>query len=378
MEAAERSMRQFAQGLRGSPSPRTRGARAGLICLAALGAWESAGAVNAIECDTGVPASAIRLFDGHDHLRITTTAEGEAALATLAAQGVSLGMLGLGTPDSSELVVALELQATSPTPFFAFVMPPPVTGGGGEKTFDATTLAFVQLQLDAGTRGIGEVSLRHSGPPLLAANIPANQATAMLLYAEAATRSLPVVIHFETRDKSAPSVDIPARLDELEAALNGNPNTQFILAHLGDTDFGTIRTLIENHDNLYADLSSRNPHFVRGWPMPLQSLSDGPTGTGNLKTGWKDLFEDHPERFLFGLDLANPDRWSQLPQVVSYYRGVLGELSQSTAEKIACKNARSLLGPVALPGPRTPWPEILVLMMLLGGAILLRRMIASA
>ena len=313
----------------------------------------------------------MRLFDGHDHLRVASTAEGEAALATLAAQGVSLGMLGLGTPESSELSVALQLQNTSATPFFAFVMPPFVPGSGGENSFDATTLAFVQLQLDAGALGIGEISLRHSGPAPLAANIPADEATAMALYTAASTRALPVVIHFETRDKSAPSVDITSRIDELRTALTAHPTTQFIWAHLGDTGPGTVRTLIEDFENLYADLSSRNPHFVRGWPLGLQSLNDGATGTGNLKTAWKDLFEDHPDRFLFGLDLANADRWAQLPQVVSYYRGVLGELSQSTAEKIACHNARSLLRPTALPGPSAPWAAILALLMLLGGAFLL-------
>lgn len=129
-----------------------------------------------------------------------------------------------------------------------------------------------------------------------------------------------------------------------------------------------MRTLIEDFDNLYADLSSRNPRYTRGWPVDLQSLSEGAAGTGNLKSDWRNLFEDHPDRFFFGLDLSNSERWAQLPLVVSYYRGVLGELSQSTAEKVACQNARALLAAAPVPGPSAPWAGILALILLFVGA----------
>ena len=56
------------------------------LCAALAATSESARAVDAIDCDTGLPAATMRLFDGHDHLRVASTAEGEAALATLAAQ----------------------------------------------------------------------------------------------------------------------------------------------------------------------------------------------------------------------------------------------------------------------------------------------------
>ena len=83
----------------------------------------------------------------------------------------------------------------------------------------------------------------------------------------------------------------------------------------------------------------------------------------------RDLFEDHPQRFLFGLDIASDDRVDQLDDVVSYYRGVLGELSQATAEKIACKNARALLTATSLPGPSGPWLSLLALLVLTAGMV---------
>ena len=323
-----------------------------------------AGASGAVDCDVGQPAARMRLFTGHDHLQEPTLVDAEAALASLSAEGVSAGLLNLGTPDSADLEISLDLQASSAYPVFAFVNPPAVTLAGGEKVFDATTLAFVRAQLNEGAVGIGEVSLRHSGPPGLAADIPADDPGAQALYSEAAARSVPVTIHFETREKSAPGVDVASRIEELRTALGLHPNTIFIWSHLGDTGPDTVRALIEEFDNLYADLSTRNPYFERGWPMGLQSLSDGPTGMGSLKVGWKNLFEDHPDRFLFGLDLASETRWLQMPDVVAYYRTVLGELSQATAEKIACENARVLLAAPAVPGPGRPGLLLLVLAIL--------------
>lgn len=354
-------------------TPRGRRIKSGLAARLVVGLlaahWASVAA--AVDCDIGEPAATMRLFNGHDHLQEPSLAAGEAALATLSAEGVSAGLLALGTPDSADLVISLGLQASSAYPVFAFVNPPAVTVAGGEKVFDATTLAFVQAQLDAGVVGIGEVSLRHSGPPALAANIPADDLGAQALYTEAAARSVPVTIHFETRDKLAPGLDVGSRVEELRSALGAHPNTVFIWAHLGDTGPETVRALIEEFDNLYADLSSRNPYFVRGWPVGLQSLSEGAAGTGNLKVAWKNLFEDHSDRFLFGLDLASEVRWAQMPDVVAYYRSVLGQLSAGAAEKIACENARALLAAPAVPGPGAPGLVLLVLAILAAALVAL-------
>jgi len=342
--------------------PRLRTAALCVLVGAATGLPVAAAhAAVTFACETGVPAATLQLFDGHDHLRVSSLAQAEIDLATLAAEGVSSGMLALGTPDSEDLAISLTLQAASAHAVFAFVNPPAVIDEMGEKTFDATTLAFVQTQLDAGARGIGEVSLRHSGPPALGADIAANDPGAMALYAEASARGVPVTIHFETRNKSAPGVDVTSRVEELRAALGANPNTIFIWSHMGDTGPATVRSLIEEFPNLYADISTRNPYYVRGWPVALQSLGDGPTGLGPLKNEWKMLFEDHPDHFLFGLDLASTARWEQLSDVMVYSRSILGELSQATAEKIGCTNAQTLLAAAPVPGPAAPGIALLVL-----------------
>ena len=345
-----------------------------LVCAAVVAGVRPAGAVNAIVCDTGLPASNLRLFHGHDHLRnITTAAEGDDKHDELAFYGVSLGMIALATPDAIANGAALAMQSQSAYPVFAFARAPTIVVGG-ETTFTSDAADIVADQLGDGATGVGEMTLRHSGPPMLAANIAANETTAMAIYALAEARGVPVSIHFETRDKSAPGVDIASRIEELRTALSANPDTIFIWAHLGDTGPATVRALIEEFDNLYADLSTRNPYYIRGWPVTLQSLSTESEGTFTLKTEWRDLFEDHSDRFLFGLDLASQDRVDQLSDVVSYYRGVLGELSQATAEKIACKNARALLTATHLPGPSGPWLSLLALLVLTAGVVGAKRL----
>jgi len=350
--------------------------RAVLLTIAgatAVAGARPAGAQDAITCDTGLPASSMRFFDGHDHLPdITNAAEGETKLDELAMEGVSLGMLALATPDPIANEAALDMQSSSAYPVFAFARAPTVLVEG-EKAFNSTTFDIVVAQLQDGATGVGEMTMRHSGPPGLAADIPADDPIAMAIYAEAGTRGVPVSIHFEIRDKSAPGVDITSRIEELRAALTANPETRFLWAHAGDTGPVAVRALMDDFDNLYADISTRNPSYIRGWPMGLQSLGAGSTGTGSLKPEWKSLFEDHADRFVFGLDLASEDREEQLSDVMIFYRGILGELSQATAENIACKNARALLTTPALPGPSGPWLGLLVLLLLGAGIAGMKR-----
>lgn len=345
-----------------------------LVALLQLGWAASALAQAAIQCDTGVPASELALFDAHDHLDTSTLEAGYDDLAALATGGVEAGAILLGPPNFNHFTFALALQAESPVAVRVFSMPPTFTAAGGVKTYTQNSVDSVKDELDAGARGIGEMKLRHSGPPVLAAEIAANQVFAMEIYALAEERGVPVTIHFETRDKSAPTVDVASRLEELSDALDTYPDANFIWAHAGDTGPLTVRAMIEGHDNLYVDLSTRNPYFIRGWSASLQSLSTGSTGMGALKTDWKDLFNDHPDRFLFGLDLANSTRWSQLGDVVGYYRGVLGQLDPDAAEKIACQNAQMLFaGPASeLPTPGPMGALFFALAAVVSATVLLR------
>ena len=129
--------------------------------------------------------------------------------------------------------------------------------------------------------------------------------------------------------------------DELERALEHNRDTTIIWAHMGDAQPPLIAEMMRRNPNLYADISIGNPLFERGFPIDQQSLIDG---DGTLKEQWRALFQEFPDRFLFGIDLGPPNRLPVLDEVVQYYWSVLAQLTPSTAEKIAYKNIKRLLG----------------------------------
>ena len=92
-----------------------------LLCAAVIAGSRTAGAVDAIACDTGLPASTMGLFDGHDHLRnITNAAEGEAKLDELAVEGIALA-----TPDG---VGEMTLRHSGPIALATDIAP-----GGGQR-----------------------------------------------------------------------------------------------------------------------------------------------------------------------------------------------------------------------------------------------------
>ena len=127
----------------------------------------------------------------------------------------------------------------------------------------------------------------------------------------------------------------------LDVALAENSLTTFIWAHLGDTSAENVDLLMEKHDNLYADLSSRNPLFDRPFDIADQQLTEA---DGTLKEDWKALFEARPERFLFGTDIGPGERHEMVPEILAYYRDLLGQLTPETAARIGHDNAQALFG----------------------------------
>jgi len=95
--------------------------------------------------------------------------------------------------------------------------------------------------------------------------------------------------------------------------------------------------MIEAHDNLYADLSCRNPFYERGdYTVEEQSMAE-PDGL-TLSPEWKALIDDHPDRFLWGTDVGPGDRYTQIVEVTDFYRTMLGQLDPGAAEGVAAAN----------------------------------------
>ena len=203
-----------------------------------------------------------------------------------------------------------------------------------ELLLDEGAVDFLRRQLDTRRMyGIGELSLRHrpfSNSPPEGDNYPANGPIAMQIYDLAASYRVPVIVHVEHEYSG-----------ELERALEHNRNTTIIWAHMGDAQTPLIAQMMQRHSNLYADISTRNPFYERRVPIEEQSLT---YEDGTLKGEWRTVFEEFPDRFLFGIDLGPPNRLAILEEVMHYYRSVLAQLTSSTAEKIAHKNIKRLLG----------------------------------
>lgn len=227
--------------------------------------------------------------------------------------------------------VALEARRADPTYVVAFAEPP-IDRQRQQLQFDDSTVGVLEQQLKAGVTGIGEIPMRHQ-PTFKGSyrGYAADGPIALAVYDLAARYHVPVNIHVE-HSYSA----------ELDRALAHNRQARIIWAHVGDGPPALVRDLMRKHQNLYADISTRNPYMKQSKPAAERLLTGE---NGAIQTPWKAVFEEFPDRFMFGLDINTPDRVAALGDIVAYYRSVLGQLSTATAEKIAGKNARALVAP---------------------------------
>ena len=181
--------------------------------------------------------------------------------------------------------------------------------------------------------GIGEISVRHrpfSGSPPAGDENAANHPILLKVYDLAAQHNVPVTLHFEHEFA-----------DELKLALEHNRSATIIWAHAGDAPGSLVRDLMKKHPNLHADISTRNPFYVRGIDTEEQSLTNA---DDTIKDDWKEVFEEFPDRFVFGFDFGTGNRYPLIDDLIEYYTDLLRQLDDATANKIAHENIERLLG----------------------------------
>ena len=180
-------------------------------------------------------------------------------------------------------------------------------------------------------RGLGEVICRHSAFQLGATgdhfrapanDVPADHPDLLESYRRTGAAGGVVTIHQEA-----------AFADELERAVRAAPDTPFIWAHAGHGGAEVTRRLLGRNPNLHADLSARSP-----WLGPGTVLL---RADGSLDAAWGAALSAFPDRFLIGLDLFVPGHYQAgyAGQMVTYYRGLLGQLEPESARLIAAGNA---------------------------------------
>ena len=106
-----------------------------------------------------------------------------------------------------------------------------------------------------------------------------------------------------------------------------SPNARILWAHAGFEHAETVRELVLLYDTLWADLSYRYDIF----------------NDDMLATEWRELLQDHADRFLLGIDPYAPQRWLQIDEVMHWQRRLLAALPPDVARKIAYQNGGRLV-----------------------------------
>jgi predicted TIM-barrel fold metal-dependent hydrolase len=255
------------------------------------------------------------LIDAHSHVPSATAidAYAEAMKRHDVARVVLLGVGGVQKDDAAWIAAAARRH---PDRVLAGVpVPDPLAADAAER-------------LEAALKGaravaVGEVHVRQVSRKI--ARDPADAAFVRVL-GVAARHGLPVVIHQEL-DAAASAA--------LERALAAERKATIVLAHAGSAAPAALEPLLDRHANLAVDLSGM--HFQR---KPALA-----TETGPLDPAWKALLERRPDRFLMGVDVWAPRLFEppMLDRLLRWTRRVLGELGTDAAERIAHRNAATLL-----------------------------------
>jgi hypothetical protein len=279
------------------------------------------------------PAWAETAYDGpfvdaHAHLRWDAGATIDHLMALYDAAGVQ-GALLFGEPWS--------LASEARDRFPGRVVPLLAEGYANALHPDSSYVhpdGLEQLLAAGVVRGLGEVICRHSAYQLgvsggyyaaPANNVPADHPQLIQAYQVAGRFGAPVNIHQEWFFTA-----------ELERAFRDAPETTFVWAHAGHGPADVTRGVLRRNPNVLADLSARTPWIGPGTVLLRPD--------GALDSSWAAVLEDYADRFLVGLDLFAPAHYlaSYVAQLVSYYRGLLGQLDPGVAHLIGHANAERI------------------------------------
>jgi predicted TIM-barrel fold metal-dependent hydrolase len=258
-----------------------------------------------------------------------------------------LGVAAAGNGARGSDDLALKFAEQYPGRFIPFGGNEPIRGfisRGGERAYTLQDPAVVEYlgRLEVALRngqfkGIGElvVNSTHSCSDK-PSKYPADSPLMHRLWALSASYGVPLSAHMDATDDS---------LAQMERLLASDRRGTWIWAHTGwsaDSSPTLLRRLLQAHPNLFCELSGRESirRKYRGDP-----IDEG----GMLKPTWKALLEEFPDRFVIGTDI-DPATLETYREEIGYWRGILTQLSPTTAAKLAHENAKRLLKLSAVAG----------------------------
>ena len=157
----------------------------------------------------------------------------------------------------------------------------------------------------------------------------------------AKNKNWPFIIHIEF---SAIGNDKIIFMNKFKKFLFENPDTVFVLNHIGQLNTNEVNSLINEFPNINFITAHTNPIVLNRSSQPWTNMFDGNIFTGyKLNNNWKELIIKYPNRFILGFDNVFPEHWGDLYlDQVSLWKETLNKLPLNVAKKVAFENAQRL------------------------------------
>lgn len=193
---------------------------------------------------------------------------------------------------------------------------------------DPKILTMLEEYLKKGIfKGIGEISVTHfperSFPE---ADLSPTSSLMKGIMKLAEKYRVPITIHCEI-----------TRIREFSELLNEFKKVRVIWAHGGYTPYFLAKRMLENHANLYYELSART--WLNHPRSPDYTIFKN---ENEVWKQWLELIESNPTRFLVGTDASNHSKESDKAKM-ERIQIFLKQLSPQTRELVARKNLLGLI-----------------------------------
>jgi pimeloyl-ACP methyl ester carboxylesterase/predicted TIM-barrel fold metal-dependent hydrolase len=309
----------------------------------------ASGIVGWIKAQTGEPAHRVQfpVVDAHGHIGASFKAS--EIIEFMNRNGVSKQIVmarAYPGKDASDLPggdgLALTLAETYPGRFYPLVgmQRPLLTGAHKWIRPDTNVEALIQeteRKLASGKFfGIGEFIVRHwaYSPGIHAEQDNPIYSELMRRFSALAARyDVPVVIHME---------GYPSLVADFSKLITENPATRYVWAHnCGRSNAEVIRSLLSRFQNLFCDLGGMTnvtTGYGSGWPRK-EEFTSLIEHSGVLLPEMKSLYEEFPDRFMVGTDVAHAPAMRFYEGRVRRFRDLLDQLNPEARAKIAEQNA---------------------------------------
>jgi len=305
------------------------------------------------------------LFDAHNHLQYDESAEmlikwmDEAGVRRMALMPRYYTDDGFATDE-----MALAFEQRFPDRFIAFI--------GGQRVsllpLNSWYSDFFFREFESKAKsgkyyGLGEFIILHYGYNKYVGTtsrkasgderLPLNTPLMNQLFDIGQKTGLPLVIHAEAE------LDMSQQMRHM---LQKWPKTRVIWAHnCGRAPASQVAEFLRAYPQLICDLAGMSVPMPKpfGWGTfntragkdykPNSHVTRIQENDGTINPSMRDLFEQFPDRFMIGTDIAHPFQYSRYIDVIIAFRRLLSQLSPETARKIGNDNAEKLFRPSKIP-----------------------------